>query len=94
MQIVNYDQYVRMFLDASELYGLATMFESTFDGRLLHDVEAGNFVWLTDDEFDELQFQVQDAADDLIHGTITAPAPINSVIRQRSTANVLQTDCA
>ena len=46
---------VQMFVDAGESYGFRSVFEGTFGGKLLHDEEANQFVWLSDEEHDQLQ---------------------------------------
>ena len=62
MQTLSPAKIVEMFIDEGELYGLAGMFEGVFDGRLLHDVETGSFIWMSEDEFEQVQQEALDEA--------------------------------
>lgn len=62
MKTLSPAELVQMFLDAGELDGLTSLFEATFPGRLLHDEGTGQFIHMTDEEFDKAQHDAAEAA--------------------------------
>ncbi len=64
--ILTTSQVVEKFVEADEVYGLSSVFEGTFGGRLLFDKELNSFVWLTEDELAQLQYEVGQSAKSIL----------------------------
>jgi len=60
--ILTTSQVIEKFVEADEIYGLSSVFEGTFGGKLLFDKELNSFIWMSDIEFENLQYETEKAA--------------------------------
>ncbi len=60
--ILTSTELIEKFIEANELYGLTSVFESTFGGRLLLDKQFNSFIWLSESEFENLQYETAQTA--------------------------------
>ena len=64
--ILTTSQVVEKFIEAGELYGLTSLYEGTLGGKLLFDKQLNSFVWLSESEFENLQYESAQAAQSLL----------------------------